>query len=190
MSVEKTIWPGSTQLAPVPVVLVGTGDGHRLPWNIMTVAWAGTVASDPPMVAIGVRESRFTYHQIETLKCFTVNIPSADQAETVDYCGVISGRDTDKFSKRGLTPAMASKITAPIVEECPLALECEVRHRLDLGSHIGYIGEVVAVQVTSSLVDEGGHMDIEKANLLAYAHGHYFSLGKELGRFGFSVRKR
>ena len=165
MSVEKTIWPGSTQLAPVPVVLVGTGDGHRLPWNIMTVAWAGTVASDPPMVAIGVRESRFTYHQI-------------------------SGRDTDKFSKRGLTPAMASKITAPIVEECPLALECEVRHRLDLGSHIAYIGEVVAVQVTSSLVDKGGHMDIEKANLLAYAHGHYFSLGKELGRFGFSVRKR
>ncbi len=190
MAISKTIWPGSTQLAPNPAVLIGTGDGKRLPWDIMTAAWAGTLCSDPPMVGIAVRPSRFTYHQIETLKAFTVNVPTADQAETVDYCGVISGRDTDKFSTRGLTAVPASKITAPIVAECPLALECAVRQRLELGSHVVYIGEVLAVQVTTELIDDKGHLDLRKANLLAYAHGHYYSLGEELGHFGFSVRKK
>ncbi len=189
MSIEKTIWPGSTQLAPSPVVLVGTGDGKRHPWDIMTAAWAGTLCSDPPMVSIGVRPSRFTYHQLEALQCFTVNMPTVDQAETVDYCGVISGRDTDKFSTRKLTPVAASKIIAPIVEECPLSLECVVKHRLELGTHVVYIGEVVAVQVTSSFIDEKGKLDLQKADLLAYAHGHYYSLGKELGYFGYSVKK-
>ena len=163
MPVDKTIWPGSTQLAPVPAVLVGTGDGRRLPWNLMTAAWAGTLCSEPPMVGIGVRPSRFTYSLLETLQAFTVNLPTADQAETVDYCGVASGR-------------------------CPLALECRVRQKLELGSHVLYIGEVVAVQVTSSLIDEKGRLDLQKANLLAYAHGHYYSLAQELGHFGFSVR--
>ncbi|MCQ2402369.1 MAG: flavin reductase family protein [Lentisphaeria bacterium] len=190
MAIEKTIWPGSTQLGPSPVVLVGTGDGKRHPWDIMTAAWAGTLCSDPPMISIGVRPSRFTYHQIETLKCFTVNMPTVDQVETVDYCGVISGKDTDKFSTRHLTPIAASKITAPIVEECPLALECEVKHRLELGTHVVYIGQVVAVQVTSTLIDEKGKLDLKKANLLAYAHGHYYSLGEELGYYGYSVRKK
>lgn len=190
MAISKTIWPGSTQLAPNPAVLIGTGDGKRLPWDVMTAAWAGTLCSDPPMVGIAVRPSRFTYHQIETLKAFTVNVPTADQAETVDYCGVISGRDTDKFSTRGLTALPASKITAPVVAECPLALECAVRQRLELGSHVVYIGEVLAVQVTTDLIDDKGHLDLQKANLLAYAHGHYYSLGKELGHFGFSVRKK
>lgn len=189
MPVDKTIWPGSTQLAPVPAVLVGTGDGRRLPWNLMTAAWAGTLCSEPPMVGIGVRPSRFTYSLLETLQTFTVNLPTADQAETVDYCGVASGRDTDKFAARKLTPRAASQVTAPIVEECPLALECRVRQKLELGSHVLYIGEVVAVQVTSSLIDEKGRLDLQKANLLAYAHGHYYSLGQELGHFGFSVRK-
>lgn len=190
MAISKTIWPGSTQLAPNPAVLIGTGDGKRLPWDVMTAAWAGTLCSDPPMVGIAVRPSRFTYHQIETLKAFTVNVPTADQAETVDYCGVISGRDTDKFSTRGLTALPASKITAPVVAECPLALECAVRQRLELGSHVVYIGEVLAVQVTTDLIDDKGHLDLQKANLLAYAHGHYYSLGEELGHFGFSVRKK
>ncbi len=190
MAISKTIWPGSTQLAPNPAVLIGTGNGKRLPWDIMTAAWAGTLCSDPPMVGIAVRPSRFTYHQIETLQAFTVNVPTADQAETVDYCGVISGRDTDKFSTRGLTALAASKITAPVVAECPLALECVVRQRLELGSHVVYIGEVLAVQVTTDLIDDKGHLDLRKANLLAYAHGHYYSLGEELGHFGFSVRKK
>lgn len=189
-TIEKTIWPGSTQLAPNPVVLIGTGDGKRHPWDIMTAAWAGTIASDPPMVAVGVRASRFTYHQIESLQCFTVNMPTAEQAETVDYCGVISGRDTDKFKARNLTAQAAAKVIAPIVAECPLALECVVKQRLELGSHIVYLAEVVAVQVTKELIDENGKLDLKKANLLAYAHGHYYSLGEELGHFGFSIRKK
>ncbi|MGN0866893.1 MAG: flavin reductase family protein [Oligosphaeraceae bacterium] len=190
MSIPKTIWPGGTQLAPVPAVLVGAGDGRRLPWNVMTAAWAGTLCSEPPMVGIGVRPSRFTYSLIETLHAFTVNLPTAEQAETVDYCGVISGRDTDKFAARRLTPLAASRVVAPVVEECPVSLECEVRQKLELGSHVLYLGEVVAVQVTSDLIDATGRLDLQKANLLAYAHGHYYSLGQELGHFGFSVRKK
>ncbi len=190
MSIDKTIWPGSTQLAPVPVVLVGTGDGKLHPWNVITVAWAGTLASDPPVVGVGIRRERFSFGQLEKLKCFTVNIPSADMVETVDYCGVVSGRDTDKFSVRKMTAVPASKITAPIVEECPLSLECSLLQSVDLQSHVLFLGKVEAVQVTSSLIDANGKLDLAKANLLAYAHGHYYSLGEELGHFGFSVKKK
>lgn len=187
---EKTIWPGSTQLAPSPVVLVGTGDGRRFPWNLLTVAWAGTVCSDPPMVGIGVRKSRFSYRALKELRCFTVNLPTAEMAEAVDFCGVASGADTDKFAARQLTAAKANKIVAPLVAECPLSLECTVRQVVELGSHDLFLGEVIAVQVTSNLIDAQGHLDLQKANLLAYAHGHYYSLGQELGHFGFSVRKK
>ena len=187
---EKTIWPGSTQLAPSPVVLVGTGDARRHPWNLLTVAWTGTLCSDPPLVGIGVRKSRFSYRALRELRCFTVNLPTAEMAETVDFCGVASGADTDKFAARKLTPVKASKIVAPVVLECPLSLECEVKQILELGSHELFIGEVLAVQVTSGLIDEKGKLDLDKANLLAYAHGHYYSLGSELGHFGFSVRKK
>ena len=144
---EKTIWPGSTQLAPSPVVLVGTGDGRRFPWNLLTVAWAGTVCSDPPMVGIGVRKSRFSYRALKELRCFTVNLPTAEMAEAVDFCGVASGADTDKFAARQLTAAKANKIVAPLVAECPLSLECAVRQVVELGSHDLFLGEVIAVQV-------------------------------------------
>ncbi|MBP5300923.1 MAG: flavin reductase family protein [Victivallales bacterium] len=187
---EKTIWPGSTQLAPSPVVLVGTGDARRHPWNLLTVAWTGTLCSDPPMVGIGVRRSRFSYRALKELRCFTINLPTADMAATVDFCGVASGADTDKFAARKLTGAKASKIMAPLVEECPLTLECVVENVLELGSHDLFIAKVVAVQVTTSLIDSSGKLDLAKANLLAYAHGHYYSLGSELGHFGFSVRKK
>lgn len=189
MSIEKTIWPGSTQLAPVPVVLVGTGDGKLHPWNVITVAWAGTVASTPPMVSVSIRRERFSFGQLELLKCFTVNIPSADMAETVDYCGVVSGSKVDKFAVRGLTAVPGSKVTAPIVAECPLSLECSLVNSVDLGSHVMFIGKIEAVQVTSALIDEQGKLDLNKTNLLAYAHGHYYSLGKEIGFFGYSVKK-
>ena len=186
----KTIWAGSTQLAPVPAVLVGTGDGRLHPWNVLTVAWAGTLASDPPVVGIGVRRSRFSFGQLEKLGAFTVNLPSADMAETVDYCGVVSGRDTDKFAVRHLTALPASKVTAPVVAECPLSLECRVIRSVDLESHVLFLGQVEAVQVTSALIDAKGHLDLARANLLAYAHGNYYSLGECLGHFGYSVRKQ
>lgn len=187
---EKTIWPGSTQLAPSPVVLIGSGDGRRYPWNLITVAWTGTLCSDPPIVGIGVRKSRFSYRAIKELRCFTVNLPTAEMAESVDFCGVVSGADTDKFAARKFTAVKASKIVAPLVNECPLSLECTVKQVVPLGSHDLFLGEVIAVQVTSDLIDAKGKLDLEKANLLAYAHGHYYSLGQELGHFGFSVRKK
>lgn len=190
MSIHKTIWPGSTQLAPVPVVLVGSGDGKLHPWNILTVAWTGTMASDPPMAGVAIRRERFSYAQIEALKCFTINIPTASMAESVDYCGVASGRDTDKFAARKLTPVAASTIKAPIVAECPLSLECTVEHTLDLHSHVYFVGRITAVQVTSELINDDGQLDLEQADLLAYAHGNYYSLGRNLGKFGFSVRKK
>ena len=187
---RKLIWPGGTQLAPVPAVLVGCGDGRDFKYNLITVAWAGTLASDPPAVGIGVRPERYSRGLIEATGMFTVNIPDASLARQVDFCGMVSGRDADKFAECGLTAIPGDKVTAPVVSECPISLECRLRHTLDLGSHLLYVGEVVAVQVEASLVDENGRFDIAKAELLAYAHGGYFALGRELGRFGFSVRKK
>ncbi len=187
---KKTVWQGGTQLAPVPVVLVGCGDGKDFKYNLITVAWAGTLCSNPPMVGIGVRPERYSRGLIESSGVFTVNMPTAQMAEKVDYCGVVSGRDEDKFAKCGFTALPGSKVAAPIVSECPIALECQLKHTLNLGSHLLYVGEIVAVQVESALVDENNHFDVKKADLLAYAHGNYFSLGEELGKFGFSVKKK
>ncbi|MBE6358823.1 MAG: flavin reductase family protein [Lentisphaerae bacterium] len=187
---SKTIWPGGTQLAPVPVVLVGCGDGKNFKYNCLTVAWAGTLSSNPPMVGIGIRPERYSRGLIESSGVFTVNMPTAAMAEKVDYCGVVSGRDVDKFAKCGFTAAAGSKVDAPIITECPISLECKVKHSLSLGSHILYIGEVLAVQISSEFIDGKNHFDVEKADLLAYAHGNYMSLGKSLGTFGYSVKKK
>lgn len=186
----KTIWPGGTQLAPVPVVLVGCGDGENFKYNCLTVAWAGTLSSNPPMVGIGVRPERYSRGLIESSGEFTVNMPTAAMAESVDYCGVVSGRDVDKFAKCGFTAVKGSKVAAPVIAQCPISLECKVRHTLSLGSHILYVGEVLAVQITSELIDKNNHFDVTGADLLAYAHGNYMPLGKSLGTFGFSVKKK
>jgi flavin reductase (DIM6/NTAB) family NADH-FMN oxidoreductase RutF len=186
----KTIWPGGTQLAPVPVVLVGCGDGSNFKYNCLTVAWAGTLSSNPPMVGIGIRPERYSRGLIESTGVFTVNMPTVAMAEKVDYCGVASGRDVDKFEKCGFTAIPGSKVAAPVIAECPISLECQVKHTLSLGSHILYVGEVAAVQVSSEFIDGKNHFDITKADLLAYAHGNYLSLGEIVGTFGFSVKKK
>ena len=187
---EKVVWRGGTQLAPVPVVLVGCGDGKNFKYNLITVAWAGTLSSEPPAVGIGVRPSRYSRGLIESLGEFTVNMPCSAMAEKVDHCGVVSGRDADKFADCSLTPLPGSQVAAPIVAECPISLECKLRHTLDLGSHILYVGEVLAVQVSRRFIDADGRFDAAKADLLAYAHGSYFKLGDEVGSFGFSAKKR
>ena len=187
---KKTIWPGSTQLAPVPAVLVGCGDNRDFKYNLITVAWAGIVCSNPPMVSVSIRPERYSRGLIESTGVFTVNVPTAELAEKVDYCGVVSGRDVDKFAQCNFTAVPGSQVAAPSVKECPLALECKVCHSLKLGSHILYVGEIVAVQADSELIDSKGKFDIARAGLLAYAHGNYFSLGKQLGSFGFSVKKK
>jgi flavin reductase (DIM6/NTAB) family NADH-FMN oxidoreductase RutF len=177
-------------LAPVPVVLVSCGGTKGTKPNLITIAWVGSVCSDPPMLSIAVRPERHSHAILKTTGEFVVNVPSADQAKWTDWCGVISGRDVDKFAGTGLTPAAGRKIGCPIVLECPLNIECRIRKSLELGSHTLFLAEVVAVQVSSELVDSRGRLDLRKAGLMAFAHGHYFALGRHLGHFGFSVKKR
>ena len=187
---EKVIWRGGTQLAPVPAVLVGCGDRRRWKYNLITVAWCGTVASDPPLLTISVRKERYSYAPIAETGEFTVNLPDSRMVTALDHCGVVSGRDVDKFALHQLTPVPGSRVAAPLVGESPLSLECKVVKSLDLGSHTMFLGEILAVQVSSELIDENGRFDVGRADLVAFAHGHYFGLGKCLGSFGFSVRRK
>ena len=186
---EKVLWPGSTQLAPVPVVLVGCG-GHEENYNLITIAWTGILCSQPPMLSIAVRPERHSYPIIRDSGEFTVNLPTAAMAADVDYCGVVSGRDHRKFAERDLTPVAGSKVAAPVVAECPLVLECKVAQRLELGSHHLFLAEIVAVQAATTFIGPDGRFDLEQAGLLAYVHGHYYALGECLGHFGFSVRRK
>lgn len=186
---RKVVWPGSTQLAPVPAALVACGGGAWRP-NLITVAWTGIVCSKPPMVSIAVRPERYSYDIIKATGEFSINLPTGKMARPVDWCGVVSGRDRDKFAGSGLTPMAGSGIAAPIVAECPLSLECRVTQVLELGSHHLFLAEIVAVQVSEELIDAKGRLQLEKDGLLSFAHGHYYDLGPCLGHFGFSVRRK
>lgn len=190
MAHEKTVWPGSTQLAPVPAVLVGCGNGKEYKFNLVTVAWAGTVCSDPPQLAIALRPERYSFTPIVRTKEFTVNLPSVKMTDSLDRCGVVSGRDHDKFALCGLTPVPGEKVAAPVVAESPVALECRVTREIGLGSHTLFIADILAVQVDSALIDDKGKFDIDQAELVAYAHGHYYTLGECIGHFGYSVRRK
>ncbi|MBS1370855.1 MAG: flavin reductase family protein [Lentisphaeria bacterium] len=185
---KKLIWPGSTQLAPVPAVLVGCGKPGAC--NLITVAWAGTVCSKPPMLSISIRPERYSYNLILESGEFTVNLPTAGQIRATDYCGVVSGRDHDKFRETGLTPLAGSQVEAPLVAECPLGLECRVTKTIGLGSHTLFLAEIVAVQVSAEFINADGRLELERAGLAAYVHGHYFELGGAIGHFGYSVRKK
>ena len=187
---KKLVWPGSTQLAPVPAVLVGTG-GNGFANNLITVAWVGIVCSDPAMLSISVRPERFSYKALVETGEFTVNVPLASQAEIVDWCGVKSGRDVDKFAEQKLTAQAGTQVAAPLVMECPLNLECKVKDIIKLGSHDMFLAEIAAVQVSDDFLTESGRLDLERCGgVLGYAHGHYFNLGECIGHFGFSVRKK
>ncbi len=187
----KLAWKPGNVLAPVPAVLVSCGDAAReVRPNLITLAWVGSVCSEPPMLSISVRPDRHSYQIIRSTGEFVVNLPSEAQVKVTDWCGVASGRTVDKFAETGLTAAPALKVGCPIVLECPVNIECRVRKTLELGSHTLFVAEVVAVQVAGELVDQRGKLHLEKAGLLAFAHGEYFALGKRLGGFGFSVRKR
>ncbi len=187
----KVTMKPSTLLSPVPVVLVscgGTSPGEKP--NLITIAWAGTVCSEPPMLSISVRPERHSFGLISKADEFVVNVPAIGQAWATDWCGVVSGRDEDKFARTGLTPGPALAVRPPIVQECPLNLECRVRQTLELGTHVMFVAEIVAVQASAALMTPGNRLALEKAGLLAYAHGHYHVLGRRLGHFGFSVRKQ
>jgi flavin reductase (DIM6/NTAB) family NADH-FMN oxidoreductase RutF len=187
---DKQSWKPANLLAPIPAVLVSCGATRDWKPNLITIAWTGSVCSDPVMLSISVRPERYSHDIIRTTGEFVVNVPSVKQAKAVDWCGMVSGRRFDKFEKTGLSPAPALKLQCPIVRECPLNIECRVNHTLELGTHTLFLAEVVAVQVSSQLVDGKGRLRLDKAGLLAFAHGEYFALGPSVGRFGFSVRRK
>jgi flavin reductase (DIM6/NTAB) family NADH-FMN oxidoreductase RutF len=176
-------------LYPVPPVLVSCSDsrGHV---NIITVAWAGTVCSDPVMVSIAIKPERFSHGLIKDSGQFVVNLPSRRMVRAVDFCGVRSGRDTDKFQATGLIGEPAGLVKAPIIAQAPVALECQVESVLELGSHHLFLGKVLGVQVNEELVDRNGRLNLARADLIAYVHGHYWTLKETVGSFGFSVKKR
>jgi len=184
---RKSLRP-TTALYPMPAVLVASAaevDGHRRE-NLITVAWSGIACGDPPMVSIAVRPTRFSHGLIQASGVFVVNIPSATMARAVDLCGQVSGRDEDKFALAGLTPVPGSEVSAPIVAECPVALECRVRHTYRAGSHDLFVGEIVAVQAAPEVVDDRGRIDAGKVDPLCYAGGVYWRLGDRLGAYGWS----
>lgn len=185
----KQVWKPSTLLNPVPAVMVTCVDGAGKP-NIITLAWAGTINSEPPMLSISVRKERYSHGLIMDKGMFVVNLATEKLAYATDFCGVKSGRDTDKFAAAGLTPEKASFVDVPIIKESPVSLECIVRNRLELGSHDMFIAEIVAVNVEESLLDDKGKLHIDKAGLICYSHGYYWTLGKSLGYFGYSVTKK
>ena len=177
----KIVKPPSTALYPVPVVLVSCGVDRP---NLITLAWVGVACSEPPIIGIGVRPGRFSHHLIAEAGEFVVNIPRADQVGIVDYCGNASGRDVDKWAACGLTPAPASQVRVPLVAECPVALECRVIHRLSLGSHELFLGQVVAVQADDDLLTAEGRPDYGRAQPLAYVGGGYWQVSGPVGHHG------
>jgi flavin reductase (DIM6/NTAB) family NADH-FMN oxidoreductase RutF len=177
----------ATSLLPVPAVLVTVADG-RGKANIITLAWTGVVCSAPPMVSISVRPTRYSYELLRQRNEFVVNIPRADHVDKVDYCGMVSGRDTDKFAACGLHALVADKVGAPLIEECPINLECVTRHRLSLGAHDLFVAEVVAVHYDEEILDERGRLDASKFAAFAYVDGNYLKLGEKIGSYGFSKK--
>ena len=175
-------------LYPLPAVLVTVADREGKP-NVFTVAWAGTVCSDPPMVSISVRPQRYSWHCIEETGEFAINLTTRKLARATDFCGVRSGRDLDKFQAAGLTPLTASRIKAPLIAESPVCLECRVKQALPLGSHTMYVAEVVSVSVDERYLDGENRFHLDWADRIVYSHGMYHEVGKAIGRFGYSVAK-
>ncbi len=184
---DKIIWNGATLTAPLPPTLVSCGTVESP--NVLTVAWTGILSTKPPKTYVSIRPERYSYNIIKETGEFVINLPTSSMVRAVDFCGVKSGKNTDKFSVCNLTPVSPSKLSAPVIGECPLSLECKVTDIVPLGSHHMFIADIVAIEVDENLVIEN-KLHLEKANLLAFAHGEYFELGKRLGNFGFSVRKK
>ena len=186
----KESWKPGTLIYPLPAVLVSCGATPG-EYNLLTVAWTGTVCTDPPMCYVSVRPERHSYGIIRRTGEFVINLTTRGLARAADWCGVRSGRDYDKFREMGLTPGKALKVAAPIVEESPVSIECRVRQVLELGTHDMFLAEVVAVQVDADYIDPAtGRFCLERACPIVYSHGEYFALGEALGHFGWSVRKK
>ena len=186
---SKEYWKPGNMLYPVPAVMVSCGRKGEKP-NIITVAWAGTVCSDPPMVSISVRKERYSYEIIRETGEFVINLVNRELVRAADYCGVKSGRDTDKFKEMGLTAQPSRYVGAPGIGESPVNLECRVTNRLELGSHDMFLARVEGVAIDGKYMDEKGKFHLNDSGLVSYSHGEYFELGKKLGSFVWSVRKK
>lgn len=186
---EKEIWKPGNMLYPLPVVMVSAGREGEKP-NLITLAWTGTICSDPAMLYISVRPERYSHGILMDTEEFVVNLTTKELVRATDFCGVKSGRDIDKFKECGLTAGRATAVSAPILVESPVNIECKVKDVKKLGSHDMFIAEVVAVQASKKYADENGKFDLTKADPICYSHGEYYAMGEKLGSFGYSVRKK
>ncbi|MBD5525431.1 MAG: flavin reductase family protein [Lachnospiraceae bacterium] len=185
---SRQTWKAGNMLYPLPAVLVSVADRAGRS-NVFTVAWTGTICSDPPMVSISVRPERYSYHMIEETGEYVINLTTESLAYATDYCGVKSGRDVDKWKEMGLTQIRGGHVQAPMVAESPVNIECRVTQKLELGSHHMFLAEVLAVHVDEQYMDETGRFLLNDAKPLVYSHGRYLVVGKEIGSFGYSVKK-
>ena len=185
----KQNWKPGTLIYPLPAAMISCGS-HPDEYNILTVSWLGTICSNPPMCYISVRPERHSYEIIKRNMEFVINLTTEELARATDWCGVRSGKDYNKFREMDLTPAKATVVSAPVIQESPLCIECRVKEIIPLGSHDMFISDVVNVQADNKYFDaETGKFDMQSARLLAYSHGNYYGLGEHIGKFGWSVKK-
>lgn len=183
----RKILNAGTLLAPLPAVMVSCGTMEKA--NVLTVAWTGIINTKPPMTYISVRPTRHSYGMIKESGEFVINLTTSKMVRETDFCGVKSGKDMDKIKKCGLHIEPASSVSAPIISESPLSLECRVTEIKSLGSHDMFFAEILAVDVDGRYIDSKGKINLNQAGLMAYSHGEYFSLGRKLGSFGYSAAK-
>ena len=185
---SKVFWKGSALLAPTPAALVTCGTADEP--NVLTIGWTGIICTRPPMTYISVRPERHSYGLIRKSGEFVINLTTSAMCRETDYCGVKSGKDTDKIKDCGFHLLPAKEVSVPIIGECPVALECRVTKAEELGSHTMFLAEIVGIDVDERFIDSKGKLNLQQCGLAAYAHGEYFALGRKLGDFGFSVRKK
>ncbi|MDR3645843.1 MAG: flavin reductase family protein [Clostridia bacterium] len=185
---QKVLWKGGALLAPLPPVLVTCGTMEKP--NVLTIAWSGMLNTLPPKTYISVRPTRYSHGLIKSSGEFVINLTTTRLARAADFCGVRSGRDIDKFAAAGLTAQGGSQVACPLIMQSPVSLECRVTDIVPLGSHDMYMADIVAVDVDDQNIDNDGKLHLERCSLVAFAHGEYFELGKKIGSFGFSVRKK
>lgn len=185
----KEIWKPGNMLYPLPVVMVSVADKNGVA-NIITIAWTGTVCTNPPMVSISVRPERYSYPILRETGEFVINLTTRELACATDYCGVRSGREVDKFRELNLTPLPASEVGAPLIGESPVNIECRVNQVIPLGSHDLFLADVVSVHADENYMDENRRFRLERADPIVYSHGAYFTCGEQLGTFGYSIKKK
>lgn len=186
---SKEYWKAGNMVYPLPAVMVSVGGNECKP-NIITIGWTGTICTNPAMVYISVRPERYSYDIIKNTSEFVINLTTENLVKEVDYCGVKSGRNVDKFKEMNLTPVTGNQVQAPYIKECPVNIECRVEQILKLGSHDMFIAKVLGVHIDKKYLNEKGKFELNKANPIVYSHGEYYGIGKLLGSFGYSIRRK